>query len=253
MRQGDERIFQAFLVWLPTATPAGDVRAMLAQYRQTLVSQGQSEHESGENINTILKTMHNSEAVWPLLFNKIYASTAPSFRSTPNALLQEAVTGRPAGEALEVCMGEGRNAVYLATQGWTVTGFDVSEVGLRRARARANALGVSLNAVLQSSIAFKYGVACWNLIALIYAPVPVTDPTYVAELGRALKPGGLIVVESFATRPSVLVKRPVEIDPEALTNAYAGFDIIRFEETDDLPDWSNEREKVVRLIAAKPS
>ena len=45
--------------------------------------------------------MHNSEAVWPLLFDKIYASTASSFRGTPNALLREAVSGRSAGEALE--------------------------------------------------------------------------------------------------------------------------------------------------------
>lgn len=252
MSRGDDDTFQAFLTWLPTAAPAGDVRAMLGQYRQALVAQGHAGDEAGEHIDAILKAMHNSETVWPLLFDKIYASDAPSFRTTPNALLQEAVAGRPAGVALEVCMGEGRNAVYLATQGWKVTGFDVSEVGLKRARTRADALGVPLDTVLQTSSAFAYGVARWDLIALIYAPLPVTDARYVEQLRQSLKPGGLIVVESFAAGPSITAKRPVEIDPEALVDAYAGFDILRFEETYDLPDWTNEQEQLVRLVAAKP-
>jgi SAM-dependent methyltransferase len=251
MSHGDD-IFQAFLAWLPMAMPAGDVRAMLGQYRQALMAQGHTEKQAGEHIDTVLRAMHNSETVWPLLFDKIYASNAPSFRSTPNALLQEAVAGRIPGEALEVCMGEGRNVVYLATQGWRVTGFDVSKVGLERARARADALGVPLDTVLQTSSTFAYGVARWDLIALIYAPIPVTDASYVEQLRHALKPGGLIVVESFAAGPSITAKRPVEIDPEALAKAYAGFNILRFEETYDLPDWTNEQEQLVRLIAAKP-
>jgi hypothetical protein len=69
---------------------------------------------------------------------------------------------------------------------------------------------------------------------------------------RALKPGGLIVIESFATESSATLKRPVEIIPGALAAAYAGFDILRFEDTYGLPDWSKEQERLVRLIAQKP-
>ena len=54
-------------------------------------------------------------------------------------------TGR--ARALDVGMGQGRNALALARLGWEVTGFDVSAVGLAQARAAATAQGVTINAV----------------------------------------------------------------------------------------------------------
>ena len=44
----------------------------------------------------------------------------------PNALLVEIVKGRTPGTALDADMGEGRNAIYLAQQGWQVTGVDIA-------------------------------------------------------------------------------------------------------------------------------
>ena len=47
-----------------------------------------------------------------------------NFKRKPNSLLVQAVKGRRPGKALDVGMGEGRNAIYLAKQGWKVTGID---------------------------------------------------------------------------------------------------------------------------------
>lgn len=248
----DEVAFQAFLDWLPGAAPAGDVMAIMRQYRGALLASGTPDDEVGRQLNAVTAGMNRPGAVWPLLFDKIYSSDAPAFRTTPNALLVAAVDTVPPGEALEVCMGEGRNAVYLATEGWTVTGFDVSKMGLRKAGSRAEALGVPLSTVLQNSEAFEYGLARWELITLIYAPVPITDAAYVARLQRALKPGGLIVVESFASAQSAALRRPVDIDPDALREAFAEFDIVRFEATHEVPDWAQEQAWLVRLVAMKP-
>ena len=60
-----------------------------------------------------------------------------SFSRKPNRLLTEAVQGVKPGAALDVGMGQGRNAVWLATRGWQVTGFDVAGEGLRLAREQA--------------------------------------------------------------------------------------------------------------------
>ncbi len=62
------------------------------------------------------------------LYDGVYAAT-PEFNAHPNPLLREAIQGRTPGKALDIAMGQGRNTVYLATQGWDATGFDVFSSG----------------------------------------------------------------------------------------------------------------------------
>ncbi|HEY2732680.1 MAG TPA: DUF4440 domain-containing protein, partial [Polyangiales bacterium] len=57
--------------------------------------------------------------------------TGAGFNHKPNQLLVDAVKGRTPGRALDLASGQGRNALYLATQGWTVTAVDISDVGLK--------------------------------------------------------------------------------------------------------------------------
>ena len=54
----------------------------------------------------------------------------------PNALAH--------GRALDVGCGSGRDAVYLATHGWQVTGVDFADTGLKAARQRAHQEGVEV-------------------------------------------------------------------------------------------------------------
>ncbi len=245
----DETTFQAFILWLKTASPGGNVVTMLQGYRSQLLRAGASEAEADSRMAAITRLMKGNNEVWPLLFDKIYASDAPSFRTGPNALLEAVVANRPPGTALDVCMGEGRNAVYLAQQGWEVTGFDVSETGLGRSRERAARSGVGVNAVRETSESFDYEASRWDLIALLYAPVPVTDEAYVTRLERSLAPGGLVVVESFASAREAVARRPVDIDPDDLQRAFAAFDLLRFEDAVGVPDWDQQQGRLVRLVA----
>jgi hypothetical protein len=67
------------------------------------------------------------------------------FNPQPNKFLAEMVNGRRSGLALDVAMGQGRNALYLASQGWRVTGIDISdEACVRRARPPALANSKSM-------------------------------------------------------------------------------------------------------------
>jgi SAM-dependent methyltransferase len=186
---------------------------------------------------------------WPLMFDKIYRSAAPRFNPAPNALLLAAIAGRPPGRALEVAMGQGRNAVALAQAGWDVTGLDVSPEGLAIAAGQAARAGVALRTVEAPFDRFDYGLAQWDLIAVIYGPGAIATPPYAARLRQALTPGGVVVVESFASPAASPNRRPVDIDPMDLLAAFEGCRIRRFEDTDEVTDWTPQTTSLVRLIA----
>ena len=61
-------------------------------------------------------------------WNAVYRE-GKEFNPAPNKFLVEMVKGRKPGLALDVAMGQGRNALYLASQGWRVTGIDISDEG----------------------------------------------------------------------------------------------------------------------------
>ena len=50
-------------------------------------------------------------------------------------------------QVLVLAMGDGRNAVHLARQGLAVTGLDISEVALKKARAAAAERGLEITAL----------------------------------------------------------------------------------------------------------
>lgn len=140
---------------------------------------------------------------------------------------------------------QGRNAVYLATHGWNVTGFDVSDVGLRTAERLANSRSVKIKVVLSSDEDFDFGKARWDLIAMIYA----IEKRSVHRIRTALKPGGLVVIEAGHKSAS---GAPFEYESKELLRIFEGFRILRYEETTDIPDWGKEPIRLVRLIAEKP-
>lgn len=243
---------ERFLDWLPTAEPLGAVEPMLLQYRAWLEAEGASEEASGTAVAEVMRFMHERREAWAPLFDRIYRSPQPGFRTEPNALLVEAASSHAPGRALDVCTGQGRNALWLASQGWEVSGFDVSPEGIASARRQADAEGLSARFVAASADDFDYAARPWDLVAVLYAPVPVADPTYAGMLAGVLAPGGLLVVESFASDADAPRRRPVDIDPPALRSAVAGLEILRLDDVVDRPDWLDRPECLVRMVARKP-
>jgi SAM-dependent methyltransferase len=178
------------------------------------------------------------------LYDEVYAGK-PDFNTQPNNLLVDAVKGRVAGEALDVGMGQGRNSVYLATQGWKVTGFDVSTFGVKKALELARARGVKINAVHSSDEDFDFGRNRWDLIAVIYG----MEKRSVLRARDALKPGGIIVVEAGHSSAS---GAPFEYQSNELPKMFTGFRIIKYEEVTAMPDWTKKPIRLVRFIAEKP-
>ncbi len=247
----DTEIWQQWLEWLPTAPPVDRPAPLIRQYRARLVEAGVSEADADDQLAAILRLMRTETGGWRLLFNNIYASPSPGFKTEPNALLVSAVEGHPPGRALDIATGQGRNAVFLALKGWDVTGLDISDEGLKIATSHAERAGVKIRTVLESHAAFDFGTALWDLIVITYVPVPLTAAEYVERISNSLRPGGLVVVESFASDATAHERKPVDIDPADLRRAFAGFRILHFADTLAMPDWEPEATRLARMIAEK--
>ena len=247
----DDAVWKAFLAWLQQAPPLAGPGEAIKGFEQSVVAGGAAPGEANRQVAVVRRLMAERGDWWPLLFDKVYASDRPSFSENPSALLVEAVEGRAPGRALDVAMGQGRNTLFLAQRGWSVTGFDVSEQGLAVARANASKAGVTIRAVKSTIEEFDYGTAQWDLLALIYVPASAHEGPAMATLARALKPGGLLVIESFASDRNAPQRRPVDIDPAALKAALSGFDILRFDDHEARSEWEPQPTRLCRVIARK--
>ncbi len=250
-QSSDDLAWQRFLAWLKAAPPAAGPLEILQGYRASLTGAGGSPADAERALGVVLRLMRTRDDAWPLMFDRIYASATPNFDTRPNALLMAAIEGRVAGRALDIGMGQGRNAVALALRGWTVTGFDVSAEGLAVARAQAARAGVSITAIQESADRFALGRNQWDLVAVIYGPGVIAEAAYVTRLQRSLRPGGVVVVESFASDRDAAQRRPVDIDPADLRRAFAAFKILRFEDLRAVSDWDPQTTRLVRLVAQK--
>src|SRR5215475_2308194 len=90
-------------------------------------------------------------------YNDVYEKKPEYFSGEPNEFLVRMIKGRRPGRALDVAMGQGRNAIWLASQGWQVTGFDVSDLGVLQAKERAAKLGLDIQALVKPYEQFNWG------------------------------------------------------------------------------------------------
>ncbi len=128
-----------------------------------------------------------------------YAADAFYYGCDPNDFLIEQAGAIHAGSRV-LCLaeGEGRNAVFLARQGWQVTAVDQSTVGLRKASALAQRAGVTIHTVVSDLADYVIEPGAWQGIVSIWCHVP--QPLR-AELHRrvvaGLAPGGVFLLEAY--------------------------------------------------------
>jgi len=187
-------------------------------------------------------------------FNWIYTKGGQHFSHAPTAFLVECVKQTPSGDALDVAMGQGRNAIYLAQQGWKVTGFDVAEEGLKLAEAQAATLGLRITCVRANSNDFDYGDSCWDLIVFAYTGMEFYDPELMSRVKKSIRPGGLVVVETFlewfpeSGKPRI----PGLPGPGELHRVFSDFEIVTDQETEATSEWFTRKTRLIRFCARKP-
>jgi SAM-dependent methyltransferase len=198
----EKRWLEDFKEWSKTQ-PAEVFRVRLTlenRYRERLAAEGLSPDQINVRYGSIIKTRQDDQEWWRISGNKTYE--AGWYEGTPPSKhLAEFVEGKTPGKALDCGMGAGRNAVFLASLGWDVTGVDRSDVAVKRAEELAAKAGVKIHAVRSLYQDFDWGKNQWDLIVNVGSWDNVGEPTSTfsrAPLAAALKPGGALYVESGA-------------------------------------------------------
>jgi SAM-dependent methyltransferase len=124
-------------------------------------------------------------------------SAEPVYGRKPSGFLARSLPLLPPpGRCLDLGGGQGRNAVFLARQGWEVTLADAALTGVARARARARRERVPLTCVAADLAAG--GLVPREASLDLVLMVNYHDRSAAAEAGRWLRPGGALLVEGFA-------------------------------------------------------
>ena len=124
-----------------------------------------------------------------------YAGDELVWTATPNQFLVTEVAGLSPGTAVDLACGEGRNSVWLAEQGWTVTGVDFSPAGLAKGARLAQARGVEVAWVESTVQEWVPPAGGLDLVAVFYLQLPEPQRGSALTLAAsAVGPGGTLLV-----------------------------------------------------------
>jgi len=111
----------------------------------------------------------------------------------PNTFLRKHIRLLPKGKALDIAAGEGRNAVFLAQQGFEVDAVDISEKGLKKAQKLARKKGVKINTSLIDLDQYPIEKEQYDLIADFY----FLKRRLIPRIKKGLKKGGKVIFETY--------------------------------------------------------
>jgi SAM-dependent methyltransferase len=194
-------------------------------------------------------------------WNERYSEPGFAYGTTPNDFLLSVVGRIPKGKILSLAEGEGRNAVYLASLGYEVTGVDGSTVGLRKAQELAKQRKVTITTTHADLGEFMISPGQWDGIIAIYCHLPsaIRIPLHQAAV-KGLKPGGVFVLEAFSKEQLAYgTGGPQSLDMlmslDELKRELAGLDFIhavQMERDVREGDKHTGRAAVVQVLGIKP-
>lgn len=133
-----------------------------------------------------------------MMWDKRYSSEHYVYGLTPNEFLEQNFRLIPKGPVLCLAEGEGRNAVFLAKMGYTVTAVDTSSVGLDKARRLAADNHVEVELICEDLGAFDFGAGKWSGIVSIFCHLPELVRKVVhKKVVMGLKRNGVLLLESY--------------------------------------------------------
>jgi tellurite methyltransferase len=166
----------------------------------------------------------------------------------PTRLLEDTARRMKPGRALDLACGTGRNALWLAEQGWQVTGIDGAESAIEILRRRATAH----NLVLDSRVAdleksdYRIETASWDLIAICY----YLQRDLFSPAKQGVVPGGILVCIVHITEGD---EEPTStrMKPGELATSFSDWEILHSYE--GKPDDPAHRHAVAEIVARRPA
>ena len=182
-------------------------------------------------------------------WNKRYNTGEYLYGKEPLRFLKEKLDILVKGKALVLAMGEGRNAVFLAGNGFDVDGCDISDKAIEKTNLFARESGVALNAFVADLEEYKISADQYNLITCFY----YTQKSLIPLIKEGLKKGGMVMFETYSIdqlkygkdapgpkNPAYLLKH------NELLDSFRDFRILYYREGEIA-----ENKSVVSLIAQK--
>ncbi len=206
--------------------------------------------------------MNDQAAFW----DERYGGEEFAFGTSPNEfLVSQSGYLKPSLRALVPGDGEGRNGVWLASQGLSVDTVDVSPLGVAKARRLAQERGVEINAAIADLLIWSWPRDAYDIVAALYIHFFDSDrPRIHRAMLDALKSGGIIIMEAFRPEQLEYQKKHHSGGPRTadmlytkakLAQDFAGTSLLHLEET-TLELAEGRRHKglaaVIRAVIRKP-
>ncbi len=199
-------------------------------------------------------------------WNERYSSEDFVYGEQPNDFLKEQLKTLSVGSILFPAEGEGRNAVYAAARGWTVSAFDQSSEAKKKAMRLAAQHNVTLSYEVGTPETLTYAPEQFDVLALIYAHFPADKKSaYHQTLSTYLRPGGTVIFEAFSKgHPDYQRRNPGVGGPkdlamlfstDELAADFAGFEVLQLAEQEvELQEGAFHQGtgSVIRLVGRKP-
>jgi SAM-dependent methyltransferase len=167
-----------------------------------------------------------------------YSGTEFEWTTRPNQFVAAGLADLPAGRALDLAAGEGRNTVWLAERGWRVTAVDFSRVGLEKGRKLSAARGIDpaqVHWIVADLRDYEPERDAFDLVLVAYLQVSrELRAKVLAGAAAALAPGGtLFVIGHDLTNLTEGVGGPQDPDVlytlEAVSAELPGLHVVRAE------------------------
>ncbi len=202
---------------------------------------------------------------WTNRWNDRYSADEFAYGEQPNNYLKEQLEKLDVGTILFPAEGEGRNAVFAAKLGWTVSAFDISAEGRKKALLLAEANKVTIDYQVGELQALDYKPGQFDAIALIYAHFPADIKSSIHKtLDKYLRKGGIIIFEAFSKNHLDYLARnenvggPKDIASlfsiDELRSDFANYEVVELEEKEiELSEglFHNGKGSVIRFVGQK--
>jgi len=135
------------------------------------------------------------------MWDERYSSDVYVYGTKPNDFLKENFNAIPKGKLLSLAEGEGRNAIFLAKQGYSVTAVDSSLAGIDKGMTLAKNNGVEIEFIHADLLEYDLGENRWDGIISIFFPLPsLLRKTLYKKVARGLKKNGVFLLEAYTPR-----------------------------------------------------
>lgn len=225
-------------------------------------------NDAAETLLQSIKTLTPTEIMndsWTERWNDRYSTDEFAYGEHPNNYLKEQLEKLNTGTILFPAEGEGRNAVFAAKLGWTVSAFDISIEGKNKALRLAKTNNVSIDYQVGELQTLNYTPEQFDAIALIYAHFPGNIKSlYHKTLSSYLRKGGLLIFEAFSKKhieynsKNEKIGGPKELDMlfsiDEIKADFPDYDIIELTEKEiELNEglFHNGKGSVIRFVGQK--